>query len=79
MGNSAQASIAIQHPLRGFYETAGVVKVFFFAFAFSLLAFLLLLLRLFLVRALDSSRASIRTRLSPGYPLGRGSVPDGAR
>jgi hypothetical protein len=29
---------------RGFYETAGIVKVFVFAFVFSLLAFLLLLL-----------------------------------
>jgi len=35
---------------RGFYETAGVVKVFVvaFAFVFSLVAFLLLLLLLFL-------------------------------
>jgi hypothetical protein len=49
---------------RGFYETAGVVKVFVFAFVFSLLAFLLLLLLLFLFVYLDSSRASIRTRLS---------------
>ena len=30
--------------LRCFYETAGIVKVFVFAFVFSLLAFLLLLL-----------------------------------
>ncbi|HME59241.1 MAG TPA: hypothetical protein VKF63_12940 [Terracidiphilus sp.] len=30
--------------LRGFYETAGLVKVFVFAFVFSLVAFLLLLL-----------------------------------
>jgi hypothetical protein len=30
--------------LRGFYETAGVVKVFVFAFAFSFVAFLSLLL-----------------------------------
>jgi hypothetical protein len=37
-------------PVRGFYETAGVVKVFVFAFVFSLLAFLFL--RLFLVRVL---------------------------
>ena len=37
------------HSLRGFYETAGDVKVFVFAFAFvfSLLAFLFLLLLLF--------------------------------
>ena len=28
--------------LRGFYETAGIVKVFVFAFVFSFLAFLLL-------------------------------------
>ena len=33
---------------RGFYETAGVVKVFVFAFVFSLLAFLFLLLFLLL-------------------------------
>jgi hypothetical protein len=36
--------------LRGFYETAGIVKVFVFAFVFSFLAFLLLLL--FFVRVL---------------------------
>ena len=72
---------------RGFYETAGVVKVFVFAFVFSFSAFLLLffvLCSLFFVRVLDSSRASIRTRLElgvPGNPMGRGrsSVPDGAR
>jgi hypothetical protein len=43
-GTSEKVSIAIQHSLRGFYETAGVVKVFAFAFVFSLLAFLFLLL-----------------------------------
>jgi hypothetical protein len=49
------------HSLGGFfYETAGVVKVFVFACAFPLLAFLLLSLLVFG----DSSRASIRTRLS---------------
>jgi hypothetical protein len=34
------------HSLRGFYETAGAVKGFVFAFVFSLLGFLLLLLSL---------------------------------
>jgi len=45
---------------RGFYETAGSVKVFVFAFVFSLLAFLFLLLFLLLPlhfrRAVHSSR-----------------------
>jgi hypothetical protein len=47
-----------------FYETAGVVKVFVvvFAFVFSLVAFLLLLLSFVF---LDSSQASIRTRCEP--------------
>ena len=53
--------------LRGFYETAGVVKVFVFAFVFSLLAFLLLRLFLFrvlkihlgLLYALDVSRCGL--------------------
>ena len=40
------------HSLRGFYETALVVKVFVVAFVFPLLAFLLLLLLLFFVRVL---------------------------
>jgi hypothetical protein len=42
------------HSLGGFYETAGIVKVFVFAFAFvfSLVAFLQLLLRLPFVRVL---------------------------
>ena len=49
---------------RGFYETAGIVKVFVFAFAFSLVAFLFL--QLPFVRVFEaSSRASIRTRLEP--------------
>jgi hypothetical protein len=41
-----------RHSLRGFYETAEVVKVFVFAFVFPLLAFLFLLLLLFFVRVL---------------------------
>jgi hypothetical protein len=45
-----EAALEASHSLRGFYETAGVVKVFVFAFVFSLLAFLFL--RLFLVRVL---------------------------
>jgi hypothetical protein len=36
---------------RAFYETAGVVKVFVFAFVFSLMAFLLLPLLLFFPRS----------------------------
>jgi len=44
-----QSVLVISGSLRGFYETAGDVKVFVFAFAFvfSLLAFLFLLLLLF--------------------------------
>jgi tetrahydromethanopterin S-methyltransferase subunit B len=44
----ASNEICRQHPGRGFYETAGVVKVFVFVFAFvfSLLAFLFLPLSL---------------------------------
>jgi hypothetical protein len=44
--------IEAETSLRGFYETALVVKVFVVAFVFSLLAFLLLLLLLSFVRVL---------------------------
>jgi hypothetical protein len=36
----------MKHVVRGFYETAGAVKVFVFAFVFSLVALLFLLLLL---------------------------------
>ena len=47
----AKVRCAEKTSLRGFYETAGVVKVFVFAFAFvfSLVAFLFLLLFLLLL------------------------------
>ena len=43
---SLEASATFCHPAQAFYETAGAVKVYVFAFVFSLVALLFLLLLL---------------------------------